>query len=374
MNSSSITKQIVVSATATRSSGTLTIYNQFLNHLPKHLEGKNYTIFVHPSMPQPKLDGVQYVAVHTEGQIQRIMFDWSGCKRELGRLSVRPDAVVSLQNTGVRCLRDYPQLVYYHLPFPFYDYKYDLTKKRELILELYKRIYPFFVTSSITPTTHMVAQIPLIAEGIKKKFRVTTSHVHTLFPDIDAIVSESVGKYELWSDELSHIVFPATAFRYKGHATIVEALSILKKRGIDNVKVHFTITEGDYPELAQLVSDKDVMEQVEFMGVVSHDTLLRMLKSSIGLLFPSVIETLGLPLIEAASLGLPVMVADVRYAHEVIGDYEGTRFISPYNFHEWAEAIQWMINNKPAYREYKKAEGSSWDEFFRLIDEISNEN
>lgn len=47
-------KQIVVSASATRSSGTLTIYKQFVEHLPSHIDGMHYTIFVHPSMPQPE--------------------------------------------------------------------------------------------------------------------------------------------------------------------------------------------------------------------------------------------------------------------------------------------------------------------------------
>jgi len=38
-------------------------------------------------------------------------------------------------------------------------------------------------------------------------------------------------------------------------------------------------------------------------------------------LFPSYIETFGLPLIEAAAFGLPIGVANEAYAHEVLKGY-----------------------------------------------------
>ena len=39
------------------------------------------------------------------------------------------------------------------------------------------------------------------------------------------------------------------------------------------------------------------------------------------MIFPSLCETLGLPLQEAMSAGLPVLAADLPYAREVCGDY-----------------------------------------------------
>lgn len=363
-------KQVVVSSSATRSSGTLTIYKQFLEHLPSHLDGKHYTIFVHPTMPQPDIEGVEYVHVHTEGQFQRIWFDWRGSKKIIESLNIEPDLIISLQNTGLRCLRGCPQLIYYHLPFPFYNYKYDLTNKRELSLELYKKFYPFFVKKSVGKDAHFVAQIPFIAENIVQRFGVPYENVHTLFPDLEQVPVDSIEEYRPWNDGKYHFVLPATGFRYKGHATLVEALSLAKKKIGNSVMMHFTIEEATMPEVASLVKERNVGEMVEFIGSVPHEKLLSMYKSSAGLLFPSVIETLGLPLIEAAAFGLPIAVSDVRYAHEVIGNYDGVAFLEPYNYEQWAEAICELANKKQRFDAYRITGESSWNEFYRIVDDL----
>lgn len=364
-------KQIVVSASATRSSGTLTIYKQFVEHLPRHTEGMHFTIFVHPSMPQPEIAHVDYIPIHTENQLQRIKFDWYGSCKELKKRGIKPDAIVSLQNTGLRCLKEIPHLIYYHLPFPFFEYKYNLLERNELILKLYKELYPFFVKKAITPSTHMVAQIPFIAEGLEKRFCLPQAQVHTLFPDLEYGNIDKVDKYADWNDGKSHFVFPATAFRYKGHNTIAEALRIVKARGVKDVVFHFTITRDALPKLCRAVRQLGVEDMIDFMGTVSHERLLQMYKSSVGLIFPSVIETLGLPLIEASAFGLPVVASDVRFAHEVIGSYEGASFIPPYDFKMWADTICRIVNDKPHYKPYVKGGESSWKKFFEIINELA---
>jgi glycosyltransferase involved in cell wall biosynthesis len=45
------------------------------------------------------------------------------------------------------------------------------------------------------------------------------------------------------------------------------------------------------------------------------------------LLFPSRLETWGLPITEAKQNDLPLFVADLAYAHETVGDYKQADFI-----------------------------------------------
>ena len=43
------------------------------------------------------------------------------------------------------------------------------------------------------------------------------------------------------------------------------------------------------------------------------------------------IETWGLPLSEAKKFKLPIIVSDLTYAHETIGNYHSVCFIDPHN-------------------------------------------
>jgi len=64
----------------------------------------------------------------------------------------------------------------------------------------------------------------------------------------------------------------------------------------------------------------------------------RYLRSSRALLFPSFAEGLGLPLVEAAQLGVPVIASDIPVFREIVAG--GVEFISPLDALGWNSAIK----------------------------------
>lgn len=58
------------------------------------------------------------------------------------------------------------------------------------------------------------------------------------------------------------------------------------------------------------------------------------------LIFPSYIETVGLPLVEAMSVGAVILAADCEYAHEVLDGYENAFFFDPF---KPAKLVELMI-------------------------------
>ena len=47
------------------------------------------------------------------------------------------------------------------------------------------------------------------------------------------------------------------------------------------------------------------------------------------LIFPSLLETWGLPISEAKKFGLPILVADLPYSRETVGSYNRAKFFDP---------------------------------------------
>jgi glycosyltransferase involved in cell wall biosynthesis len=56
------------------------------------------------------------------------------------------------------------------------------------------------------------------------------------------------------------------------------------------------------------------------LGYLDRMDLRRAYRSATLLVMPSLVETVGLPLIEAMSAGVPILAADRPYAHDVCGD------------------------------------------------------
>ena len=97
-----------------------------------------------------------------------------------------------------------------------------------------------------------------------------------------------------------------------------------------------------------------------------HDELLRYYKSSQCLLFPSYLETLGLPLLEATSFGLPVLTVDLPYAREVMQNYERASYIL-YDEDKWAKAMIDIVKSTRKYKPLEYNTNSSWEQFFELL-------
>jgi len=352
---------VIVLATASRVRGALTIYKQFISHLAQEKCEDDYYVFVNESMPKPQISRVRYIDMDTTSMLRRIRFDWNLCGKWLKKQGINPDVIVSLQNTGL--YTDKPQLIYYHQSIPIYPEKWNILKSEERPLFFYKNVYPIFVRMTMNERTHYVVQIPFIKDGLIKMLNMAPERIHVMFPDVEHIDVKTFEPYN-WGDDCLHFLYPANLARYKRHDTLIEALLRLENR--DKIKLHITLKYGERPDLEELVKRYGLTDNVLFEGAIEHDKLLSMYKSSAGLLFPSQIETLGLPLLEAAACGIPIVASDKDYAHQVAGNYEGIFFVDANDYDGWAKAISRLSVEKKQYKPLLMKE-SSWPQFFELV-------
>ena len=71
-----------------------------------------------------------------------------------------------------------------------------------------------------------------------------------------------------------------------------------------------------------LIKKNNVEDIIKLVGKIPYGRVLEYYKSSDLMIFPSKLETLGLPLMEAKHFNLNILVIDLPYSREVIGNYE----------------------------------------------------
>jgi glycosyltransferase involved in cell wall biosynthesis len=72
--------------------------------------------------------------------------------------------------------------------------------------------------------------------------------------------------------------------------------------------------------LVELVTTLGLSDKVDFTGYVSQDQLASYFQHALGYVFPSANEGFGLPVLEAFSFGLPVIISRQGALMEVAGD------------------------------------------------------
>lgn len=88
----------------------------------------------------------------------------------------------------------------------------------------------------------------------------------------------------------------------------------------------------------------DIEDRVVFYGRVPEKDLPSLYKGSIGLLFPSLYEGFGLPVIEAMACGTPVLTSNTTSLPEVAGD--AALFVCPESVEEISHGIETLYYDK----------------------------
>jgi glycosyltransferase involved in cell wall biosynthesis len=161
----------------------------------------------------------------------------------------------------------------------------------------------------------------------------------------------------------SYLFFPGHTWHHKNHRAAVSALAILCRAGADLTLVCTGGQREAQPALERLVAENGLEGRVLFLGYVPREAMPALYSGARCLVFPSLFEGFGLPVLEAMSCGCPVVCSNATSLPEVAG--EAALLIDPNNPEAIAEAIRSVHENDGlrtslAARGVKRAQLFSW--------------
>ena len=363
-------KIIFVNATSATIGGSLTILNQFVEHICKLKDiTKLYYIFVPIDCKLTSTEYFYIVPMKAKKYRDRIKWDLFGMKKWSQENSIFPDIIISLQNTAVR-FKNAKQIIYLHQSIPYSkNADFSILKKDEIKLWFYKYIYKIWIDVSIKKDHYIVVQTnwmkqALIEDGYKEdKIVISKPNIKNIDIDkIDFCHNLQKGK--------KYLFYPAMYYKYKNHNVILKALIKIREENAEllkDIKVLFTLDKS--VKLYQDVVDNNLQDNIIFLGRLEYEEVLKYYKSCDVLLFPSYIETLGLPLLEACAFNKYIIVSDCQYSREILNNYDLVEYV------EYDNPVQWANSIIKCKKISEKNIGMNlnfncWSNMFNLIDSI----
>jgi glycosyltransferase involved in cell wall biosynthesis len=115
-------------------------------------------------------------------------------------------------------------------------------------------------------------------------------------------------------------LYPARPWPHKNHDRLLDALALLHHRGIDILLVCTGAESQDTARLSSRCISLGIEKNVRFTGFVLDSVLAVLYRRARLLVFPSLFEGFGLPVLEAMSVGLPVVCSNATGLGELVGD------------------------------------------------------
>lgn len=320
-------KRILVVDVAAHEGGALSILHQY--HRMALADTQNTYIFC-VSLPElEETDNIQVLRFPQvkKGWLHRLWFDHITMRRVLHK--TKPDEILSLQNITVSHTK-LPQTLYLHQPLPFCGRKFSL--RRHPKFWVYQNIIGRQILRSVRKADKVIVQTNWMKKAVCEIAGVSGD---TLVVEPPNTAVQPTGQFDKakW-DNL--FFFPAAPYSYKNHAVILQAMEMLRQEGITNYRVQFTLT----PEQLSLTEDQEVLRsQLILEGSMPSEQVMDTYTRAV-LLFPSYIETFGLPLLEARMSGSPVIASDCPFSREILDGYADAAFFDPFSPNELAALMK----------------------------------
>jgi glycosyltransferase involved in cell wall biosynthesis len=252
----------------------------------------------------------------------------------------KADEILSLQNVIVPRIK-VPQTVYVHQSLPFIDKRFKI--RENLLFWVYQNIIGKKIFKSMQKANKVIVQTNWMKNACIEKANIKPEKIVVISPKINTEIKRY---FEPTYENLHTFFYPAGGLVYKNHKVIVNAVLLLKERGVKDYKVIFTLKENENEHIMELYKQiKENNLPIEFIGALTSQQVYEYYSKSV-LIFPSYIETFGLPMLEAKMHGTPILASNCPFSHEILDEYKKAQFFEPEDYKilaNYMEKAQFII-------------------------------
>lgn len=283
-------------------------------------------------------DNAHVHALPSMGALRRFFFDAFQMKDLVNNFA--PDLVFSLANLGLS-RPDFPQAVFVHQPHLFYPDKHYGPRTLFNILRhgLIKRKF----ARQLKNTALVFCQTKVIRDRLKSHYLYdgkievcgTSVSQEVLQPSRPEDAPPLLDQYQ----DRTRLIYLS---RYYPHKNLEGLVNLYRnhKEELQDTVVFISIDGKQHPRakaVLESIEKEGLQNWLVNLGEVPHEMVSHYYRGCDALLMPTLLETFGIPYLEAMACELPILTSDLDFAHEVCGN--GALYFDPWNPKSMRDAI-----------------------------------
>ena len=260
----------------------------------------------------------------------RMLWLLAGLHRTAARDGAR--VVLGLGNGGVAFGKP-PAAIYIHQALPFSREGLALMPLR---FRVRMRAIRHVMRASVRTASLVVVQTSAMRDMLVEAFAIDAAKVLCVTPTapaFDAPADDDPVVQRVRSlPRGARFAYISGDLPYKNVHTLLEAFALLRAKS-PNARL-VTVLPPDHPAAS---------DSIVCLGTLSRAQLSAVYREVDAAVMPSIVESLGLPLLEAMQFGLPIVTADRPYAHDACGN--AAVYVDPFDAKKMAAAMLSVIED-----------------------------
>ncbi|MBI1833723.1 MAG: glycosyltransferase family 4 protein [Candidatus Andersenbacteria bacterium] len=211
-------------------------------------------------------------------------------------------------------------------------------------------------------TQEELLSLPILRAG-----DVARKNVQTIYEGVDEEFFRPVPELDrakvraMLGTKNPYVLYVGVWMSHKNLPRLLESFQLVKEK---YPQLRLVVTGKPVPTYTKVldrVKELHLEKEVIFSGFVPHPLLPALYREAELLIVPSLYEGFGLPALEAAALGTPVVASNVTSLPEIMG--EAAEYVNPENTASIADGIQHLLANDQRSEELVKKGASQAGKF-----------
>lgn len=264
------------------------------------------------------------------------------------------------------------QAVYCHNPSPFREINVRNLMKNPTEF-LFNLFYKYLYRINIKSNKYVIVQQQWIRDQFSSMFSLDKEKIIVATPDMSGMEDNNLMCHNNIENGRKTFIYPTLSRTFKNIEVIGEAVKYINSLGDFDFKIYITI-DGSENHYAESITKKyKQYKQLVFIGKIERAKVYDYYNQVSALLFPSTLETWGMPITEFKKFKKPIIVSDLPYAKETINDYDKTIFFNPVDFKSLAHILIDIIGDRnlvyyPTSKLiYEKPHAENWESLFDVL-------